>query len=230
MKPKYYKPEYYRKNKKRISKNKQIHYLKHRKKILNKIKKYYYKNSNKILLYKKIYYLNNKFKKRIYDKKYYTLHFSQISKIAKKYYQENKARINKRIYNYTIKKLKSNLNFRILFNLRARVRNAIKNNQKKGTTLKFLGCSVEKLKHHLESQFKKGMSWNNYGTGKNGKGMKQWHIDHIKPCVLFDLSKIKEQYKCFNYKNLRPLWARENLSRKRKIIYKRRNHGRLSKI
>ena len=34
----------------------------------------------------------------------------------------------------------------------------------------------------------------------------------------FDLSKIEEQEKCFNYSNLQPLWAKENLSKNNKFI------------
>ena len=48
------------------------------------------------------------------------------------------------------------------------------------------------------------MSWDNYGD---------WHIDHIIPCAAFDLTDIEQQKKCFNYKNLQPLWAEENLKK-----------------
>ena len=48
------------------------------------------------------------------------------------------------------------------------------------------------------------MSWDNYGD---------WHIDHIRPCCSFDLSKIEEQEKCFHYSNLQPLWAEENMTK-----------------
>ena len=48
------------------------------------------------------------------------------------------------------------------------------------------------------------MSWDNYGL---------WHIDHRVPCVKFDLSKPIEQQKCFNFKNLQPLWAIDNLKK-----------------
>lgn len=69
-------------------------------------------------------------------------------------------------------------------------------------TIKLIGCSIEQLKQHLEKQFKLGMSWFNYG---------KWHVDHIKPCASFDLTDIEQQKQCFNYTNLQPLWAEENL-------------------
>jgi hypothetical protein len=57
--------------------------------------------------------------------------------------------------------------------------------------------------------FTEGMSWDNYG---------EWHIDHILPCSSFDLADIEQQKICFNYKNLQPLWAEDNLRKGAKII------------
>lgn len=70
--------------------------------------------------------------------------------------------------------------------------------------MELVGCSIDKLKQHLESKFTEGMSWDNYGD---------WHVDHIKPCASFDLSDPEQQRLCFNYKNLQPLWAADNLSK-----------------
>lgn len=75
-------------------------------------------------------------------------------------------------------------------------------------TMQFLGCSIEYFFQHIESQFKSGMSWDNYGSG-DGK----WEIDHIIPCNLFDLSIPDHQKACFFYKNMRPLWSNENKKR-----------------
>lgn len=74
-----------------------------------------------------------------------------------------------------------------------------------------MGCSTETLKLHLEKQFKPGMTWGNHGV-------KGWHIDHIKPCASFDLTKPDDQLKCFHYTNLQPLWWHENLSKGDKPI------------
>ena len=80
---------------------------------------------------------------------------------------------------------------------------------KRNTTAVLVGCSIPFLKRYLENKFKKGMNWKN--QGRYG-----WHIDHIKPCASFDLSDTKQQLKCFNYKNLQPLWAEENIKKSNK--------------
>jgi hypothetical protein len=81
----------------------------------------------------------------------------------------------------------------------------VRKENKYNSALVLLGCSVDQLKQHLELQFKPRMSWSNYG---------KWHIDHIKPCAKFNLSKASEQRRCFHYTNLQPLWAKENLQKK----------------
>ena len=91
--------------------------------------------------------------------------------------------------------------------MKSAVSEVLKGNPKITTTMKLVGCSIEQLKVHLENKFKKGMTWKNYG---------KWHIDHIKLCASFNLSKPSEQQKCFHYINLRPLWAKENLQRNKK--------------
>lgn len=63
--------------------------------------------------------------------------------------------------------------------------------------------------YHLENLFVEGMSW-----GKHG----EWHIDHIKPCISFDLTIPQQQKECFHYTNLQPLWAKDNLVKSNKII------------
>jgi len=77
---------------------------------------------------------------------------------------------------------------------------------KTGKTLEYLGCSWQELKQHLESQFKLGMTWDNYGQGG-------WHIDHIKPLCAFDLTKEEHLKIVCHYTNLRPLWQHENIAK-----------------
>lgn len=79
----------------------------------------------------------------------------------------------------------------------------LKKGYKSARTKELLGCSYEFLCAHLEAKFRDGMTWENYGT--------HWHIDHIKPCAKFDLTKAEEQRKCFHFSNLQPLLDWENL-------------------
>ncbi len=92
----------------------------------------------------------------------------------------------------------------LLCSLRSRVYNVMKGNTKSFAILELLGCSLKELKKHIENQFQKGMSWENYG-------FYGWHIDHIIPCSKFNLIDPEQQKTCFNYSNLQPLWAIDNL-------------------
>jgi len=162
-----------------------------------------------------------RFINRVSDRK----HKDARNKRKREYYQENKESIllknklymennrpeyNKMSRNWKRKRLQFDLGFRILNNLRVRIKEAIHNSKKSARTRVLVGCSITYLRNYLESQFDDEMSWANYG--KFG-----WHIDHIKPCVSFDLRKEEEQRECFNYTNLQPLWAKDNLRKGSKI-------------
>jgi hypothetical protein len=69
-----------------------------------------------------------------------------------------------------------------------------------------LGCSFGEFREYIESQFAKGMTWDNCGA---------WHIDHIIPLCKFNPDNHAEYAKAWHYSNMRPLWAHDNLSRKR---------------
>jgi hypothetical protein len=122
----------------------------------------------------------------------------------KEYYQANKQKIVKYNVEYSRNRRKTDTAFRIVYNTRRRIQQAIKNNSKASSSLNLIGCSFPELKSYLEKQFTNGMSWDNYG---------EWHIDHIRPCCSFDLSDPEQQKQCFHYSNLQPLWADENFQK-----------------
>lgn len=97
--------------------------------------------------------------------------------------------------------------FRLVKNLRRRVGLALvsQSTTKDETTLKLVGCTLEHLVRHLESRFKDGQCWENYG---------EWHVDHIRPCASFDLSDPMQRKECFHWSNLQPLWGDENLTKR----------------
>lgn len=76
--------------------------------------------------------------------------------------------------------------------------------KKSKKTADMLGYTAEQLKSHLEKQFKKGMRWDNYG---------EWHIDHITPIAVFASHGDIEPAKVNCLTNLRPMWAKENMSK-----------------
>ena len=75
---------------------------------------------------------------------------------------------------------------------------------KKDQELKsLLGYNIQELKDHLENKFTQDMSWDNYG---------KWEIDHMLPISSFNYTTtIKKSFlKCWNIKNLQPLWKKDN--------------------
>ena len=113
----------------------------------------------------------------------------------------------KRIY----KQRRGRLYERLASVIRARIYDVLKHGYKSERTEKLIGITIRELKTYLESQFKTGMTWGNYG-------FYGWHIDHRIPLSSFDLSKTEEQKKAFHYTNLQPLWAKDNLQKHSKVL------------
>lgn len=59
---------------------------------------------------------------------------------------------------------KTDINYKLNCLLRARLKDALKHHQKKGSAVKDLGCSILELRKHLEKQFQPGMTWENHRT------------------------------------------------------------------
>jgi len=126
--------------------------------------------------------------------------------------QEVASRANKKWRDANIKEYMSKTHNRLRMNLAARVLVAVKKQYSKKAykSTELLGCTIEHVRDHLESQFTEGMTWDNMGRGG-------WHIDHIIPCAFFDLTKPSHQKVCFNWQNLQPLWEQDNCAKGDKI-------------
>ena len=146
--------------------------------------------------------------KRAYDKKNYKKQAERIKDVKKVYYRNNKpAMLTKmKIYRYT--RRHTDINFRILTNLRSRLGGALRRKQKSGSAIRDLGCSIEQLQLHLSAKFEPGMTWDNYGT--------EWHIDHIRPLANYDLTDRQIFLQLAHYTNLQPLWAADNMKKSNK--------------
>lgn len=100
------------------------------------------------------------------------------------------------------KRIRLRLSYRLWFLLKKAGLN------KKYSIMKHLGCNIKEFKSYLRIQFDDKMTFENYG--------KYWHIDHIKPCSSYDLTKEQDINKCFHYTNLQPLPAKINMSKQDK--------------
>ena len=100
------------------------------------------------------------------------------------------------------KRKRKNPEFKLIHNLRARLRKALKGKSRDKGILLLLGCSANDAKLHIESKFKPGMTWDNYGQ--------LWEIDHIEPLASFDLSDPNQLKKACCYLNLQPLSKEEH--------------------
>ena len=89
---------------------------------------------------------------------------------------------------------------------RLRMRKSGKNTK---STFSVLDYTLEELMIHLQSKFKPGMTWDNYG---------EWEIDHIIPDSWFTYESYSDKgFKdSWSLKNLQPLWKIENASKSNK--------------
>ena len=153
-------------------------------------------NKDKLKVKKKAYREANKDKLKVKKKKWYEANKDECKEYQKIYRKANRYKKNERYNN--------DIQFKLSEILRCRLYQALKNNQKVGSAVRDLGCTISELKRYLESKFQSGMTWDNYG-------LYGWHIDHIKPLASFDLNDRKQLLEACHYTNLQPLWAKDNL-------------------
>lgn len=153
-------------------------------------------------------------KRKIYQKQYEKKNAEKISKYKKEHRKKPEVRKNNNMVRNRRrrKKRKENPEFRIEQNIRSRFKEMMKSarNNKKHSTFEYVGCDTNFLRDHLESQFKEGMNWDNYGYGDN-----KWNVDHRRPCASFDKTNQDELFMCWHWTNLQPMWQPENQKEKR---------------
>ena len=175
-------------------------YIKYNKEYIDELKKEWI-NSENLKKYRKEYYQKNKedIKEKTKSRRIDNIEIHRES--------DKNRRLTRKAYTSEYIKKHRTLNPHI-YAWRSLLSNTLKrlSIEKKSSTIEILGYSSDDLKNHLESLFKEGMTWDNYGD---------WHIDHKKPVSLFpkdtDVSIVNALY------NLQPLWASENLSKSNKF-------------
>lgn len=133
-----------------------------------------------------------------YKRRWYLKNRSRTAEVQRKRYQDNRDAVNQRF----LERRRSDPCFRLRTNLRTRLNQAVRSNQKAGSAVRDLGCSIAALKAQLEAQWQAGWSWDNYGTA--------WVIDHYFPLARADLLDRAELLAVCNHRNLRAISWEEN--------------------
>ena len=139
-----------------------------------------------------------------YQREYHKKNYDKLKAKRQEYLSApgRKKEVYSKMVKYQAKRRKSDPLFRAKANLRTRINDAYKGSfwTKNSRNQKVMGCDYKTAFSHLESLFKDGMSWDNYG---------EWHIDHIIP--LCSATTVEELEALCHYTNLQPLWAEENI-------------------
>lgn len=198
---------------KECSKEYMKEYCQNNREKINKHKKEYWQNNREQRhKYAKEYRQNNKKKIKEHDKEYRNKNKVKRFEYNKLYYQNNHEKVIECCRIYSLNRRHNDIEYKLKWNLRIRLRSAIKNNSKSGSAVRDLGCTIPEVRQYIEKQFKEGMTWDNWSF--NG-----WHIDHIIPLDYFDLTNREQLLKAVHYTNLQPMWAEENLSKGCKLDF-----------
>jgi hypothetical protein len=138
----------------------------------------------------------------------YRANRERVLEVCAEYRRKNKAQKARWERKYVRERMQVDPLFRMTYAVRNRIFYAMrrKGYTKQSRTREIIGCDWEQLSAHIEGQFLDGMTWDNYG---------EWHIDHIVP--LASASTAQEMEALCHYRNLRPLWAGDNIRKGAKL-------------
>ena len=142
--------------------------------------------------------------------KEFIFHGKTRSEKAKEYHQKNRSRqrelrrIRRRLGRTDAEKLSRRMSNGIRVSLRG--------DKSRNHWEYLVGYTTADLKKHLESLWKTGMNWKNYGQYG-------WHIDHVIPKARLHIDGVDDPtFKfCWSLDNLQPMWWKENLLKSDKI-------------
>jgi len=161
------------------------------------------------IVYGRKYYAKHKTEMNISAKQYRDTHRKECQ-IYKKIYREAHVEATRASYKKAMQKQRSTVGGRLNHRMGTAIYYSL-NGEKHGRRWETLvGYTAEDLRKHLESQFKPGMTWGNYG---------EWHIDHIWPLSRLYIDGTDDPTFKFAWSlsNLQPLWGKDNLKKANKI-------------
>lgn len=177
--------------------------------------KLYQENRDVILSKRKKKYKANKKALLAKQRKYYDAHKVKRLAYGKQYREDNKAELSIKQLERQRNRRATDVGFRTLQNIRRRTNHVVKGHSR---TTKYIGCTSNELRSHLESLFLNGMSWSNYG---NCSGC--WNVDHKLPLDSYErddngnwIEDSNYNQSLIHYTNLQPLWRRDNILKSNK--------------
>jgi len=200
--------KYFKENKELINIRRSKKYYENHEENLIKDRERIKNERKKRLINSKKYYENNKDKVKEYQKKHYELNKEKYIKKTKDWTVNNRERKNKSTSERNKIRKKEDILFKLKTKLRTDIYISLKRRKKSKTLEQIIGLSLEDYKKYIETQFEDWMTWENWAQYT-------WHIDHIIP--LSSAKTEEEVYLLWNYTNLRPLSAQENLKKGKKF-------------
>lgn len=144
-----------------------------------------------------------------YMRQYREANRERLAEMRRQWDRENPGRVKLQSRSKYLRS-KQDASWRLRRVIHAGMWKALKGVKGHGRWFDLLDFTVEELRVHLERQFLKGMSWDNFG---------EWHVDHIVPLASFVVSgpDDPELKRAWALTNLRPIWGRDNMSKGAKV-------------
>ena len=139
----------------------------------------------------------------------------RMAELHAKNYQKNKAKINEKF----VERYANDIVFKLKVNTKSRIHDALKRYKDKGitknnSTLKYLGCDIKSLVKWFLFCFGDD---ERFTLENNGEF---WHMDHVIPLATFDFGYDISHKMAFNWRNVAPLPAKDNMAKKDSIDVK----------
>lgn len=136
-----------------------------------------------------------------------------VKAIKRRYREKHREQLRQSEAKRMRDKRKNDPAWRLARNMSLSVWKALKLHKNGRTWTLIVGYSRADLVAHLESLFRPGMTWKNYGP--------TWHVDHVTPLswiLAEDTQETKEEKvaRAYALENLQPLFKPENLSKNNK--------------
>lgn len=196
---------WHQENREQSLENKKKWHQENKEEAISKMRQRYHNNIDEEKKQRKIWRKENPDRVKAWNQKAYKKNQEKILSQKKVYAKLNKDKINA----YKRNRYQNNFGYRMEMTNRLRLREVLKGKTKDVSSKECVGCTVDYLQAWIRFQFYDGMTTNNHGE--------YWHLDHVKPCESFDLTKTDQLKECFHWSNIQPLRWDKNIKKSDKI-------------